>query len=544
MYTYLETINFRPEEVLVYLRKSRTDDPTLTVEEVLAKHETILDEWSEKNLGGKVPETNKFREVVSGETIADRPEMQRILKLIESPRIKAVLTVEVQRISRGDLEDAGHIIKLLRYTNTIVITPQKIYDITNEYDREFFERELKRGNEFLEYQKKIMKRGTLLSVSQGNYVGNAAPYGWDKAWVMEGKRRCPTLRPNEEQAKVVCMAYELFCNKDMSVYGICDHFDKIGIRAPKGEHWSPSSLREILGNPVHMGKIRWNRRKTVTVVENGELTKTRPRSKNGECLIYDGKHQPIISEEMFNIAQEKLKQNSGRTKRSNKIRNPLASLIYCQCGTAMTLRTHTLPDGSQRYSPRLVCNNMKHCHTGSCTYEELLKLVRNDIQREINDFEIMTKNEPSNAVGIQEKAIKNLEKKLSELEAREIAQWEAQTDPDPNQRMPAEIFTKLNEKLRKEKAETIEALRNARNTIPSIERRRQALIRFRKALRVLDNKNATAEEKNRLLKNCIIKIRYEREAPKRIGKSDGQTENIRGAHWTNPPINIEITFNI
>ena len=182
MYTYLETINFRPEEVLVYLRKSRTDDPTLTVEEVLAKHETILDEWSEKNLGGKVPETNKFREVVSGETIADRPEMQRILKLIESPRIKAVLTVEVQRISRGDLEDAGHIIKLLRYTNTIVITPQKIYDITNEYDREFFERELKRGNEFLEYQKKIMKRGTLLSVSQGNYVGNAAPYGWDKAW--------------------------------------------------------------------------------------------------------------------------------------------------------------------------------------------------------------------------------------------------------------------------------------------------------------------------------------------------------------------------
>ena len=70
------------------------------------------------------------------------------------------------------------------------------------------------------------------------------------------------------------------------------------------------------------------------------------------------------------------------------------------------------------------------------------------------------------------------------------------------------------------------------------------MIRFRKARRVLDNKNATAEEKNRLLKNCIIKIRYEREAPKRIGKSDGQTENIRGAHWTNPPINIEITFNI
>ena len=119
-------INFRPEEVLVYLRKSRSDDPLLSVEEVLAKHETILDEWCERYLGGKVPEENKFREVVSGETIADRPEMCALLRKIESPKFKATLAVEVQRWSRGDLEDAGRLIKLLRHTNTLAITQTRV----------------------------------------------------------------------------------------------------------------------------------------------------------------------------------------------------------------------------------------------------------------------------------------------------------------------------------------------------------------------------------------------------------------------------------
>ena len=120
---YIEELNLKPEEIYDYLRKSRADDPTLTVEEVLARHEAILDEWAEKNLGAPIPEENKLREVVSGETIADRPQMQKLLKMIESPKVKAILTVEVQRLSRGDLEDCGRLIKLLRFTNTLVITP-------------------------------------------------------------------------------------------------------------------------------------------------------------------------------------------------------------------------------------------------------------------------------------------------------------------------------------------------------------------------------------------------------------------------------------
>ena len=139
--------DLRPDQILIYLRKSRTDDPAWTGSETVAKHETMLDDWCRRNLGELVPECNRFREIVSGETISARPEVQKVLRLIEQPQFRAVLIVEPQRLSRGDLEDIGRLTKLLRYTQTIVITLQFIYDLTDERDREYFERELMRGSE-------------------------------------------------------------------------------------------------------------------------------------------------------------------------------------------------------------------------------------------------------------------------------------------------------------------------------------------------------------------------------------------------------------
>lgn len=154
MFSYRNFKDFlNPEEILLYLRKSRADDPLLSVEEVLSKHEALLDEWAEKNLSAPIPAENRFKEVVSGESIADRPEFQKVLKLLESPKIKAVLVVEISRLGRPDTEEIGRITKIFRYTGCLVITPMMTFDITNEYERDMFERELKRGNEYLEYTK-------------------------------------------------------------------------------------------------------------------------------------------------------------------------------------------------------------------------------------------------------------------------------------------------------------------------------------------------------------------------------------------------------
>ena len=59
----------------MYLRKSRADGEHETIEEILARHEKILQEYAEKNIGKAVPEEDIFREIVSGETIKDRPLM-------------------------------------------------------------------------------------------------------------------------------------------------------------------------------------------------------------------------------------------------------------------------------------------------------------------------------------------------------------------------------------------------------------------------------------------------------------------------------------
>ncbi len=534
-YNHIE--NLKPHEVLAYFRKSRTDDPTLSVEEVLAKHETILDEWAEKNLGAIIPEENKYREVISGETIADRPEVQKVLKLIESPKIKAILIVEVQRLSRGDLEDAGRLIKLIRYTNTLVITPMKTFDLIDEYDRDMFERELKRGNEFLEYQKKIMNRGRLLSVSQGNYISSIPPYGYDKVFIQEGKRSCPTLAINEEEANVVRMIFDMYVNQNAGYHVISNRLNELRITPPRGKLWSSASINEMLTNIHYIGKIKWNWRKTVVVVEDGEVKKTTPKSKMGDYLIYDGKHPAIISEELFKMAQEK-RGRSHRTKPDFTVKNPLAGLIYCKCGHAMIYRTYKTKAGVEKSPPRLLCTKQHQCNTGSCLHSEMMDFVISLLKRKIAEFEIEVKNNNDNSVKLHEKLIKDLEKKLENIQAKELSQWEAQSDPDPAKRMPQHIFQMLNAKLLKEREETEQALRDAYDTMPTKTNYREKLVTFQKALNALLDDTKSALEKNQLLKACIYKIEYHRERPMPLGGVGNQHK------YTNPPMEIDVTLMV
>lgn len=547
-------INFRPEEVLVYLRKSRSDDPLLTVEEVLAKHEAILDEWCERYLGGRVPEENKFREVVSGETIADRPEMCAMLRKIESPKYKATLAVEVQRWSRGDLEDAGRLIKLLRHTNTLAITQTRVYDLRDEYDRESFERELKRGNEFLEYQKKIMGRGRLLSVQQGNYIGTVAPYGYDKHTEYEGRKKCPTLKPNPEEADVVRMIFDMYVNQDLGRVTIAKRLNELGVKPRKAKLWAQDAIKGILENEHYIGKVRWNWRKTISIVEEGEIRKTRPKTEVGEYLVYEGRHEAIISEELFTAARAKQGRNH-RAKSTTKVRNPLAGLVFCQCGRAMSYRTY-LKDGVERAPARLLCDNQSYCKTSSCLYSDLLERVVEVLEQCIQDFEVRIQNNDGDSLKLHQNLIKRLEAKKIELEKKEIAQWEAQTDPDPDKRMPQHVFKMLNDKLLKEKEEVNRALCQAYESMPNPVDYEEKMLRFKDALETLKDPNASAQQKNKLLKACIDRIDYKRERAVRIASKqeryyDPVQKKTRyrsplgtGGNWTNPPIELDVKLRL
>lgn len=544
---------FKPEEILLYLRKSRSDDPQFSIEEVLQKHETILNEWIANNLEGVIPEENRYREVVSGESIEDRIEFQKLLKRVESPKIKAVLVVELQRLGRPDLEEIGRITKIFRYTGITVITPMKAYNLQDEYDRDYFERELKRGNEYLEYQKKIMARGRLLSVSQGNYIGSVPPYGYNKIWITEDKKKYPTLEENKEQADIVRLIFDMYVNEGKGVHLITKHLDSLHVPAPKGKNWSPHALKDMLQNVHYIGKVKWNWRKTVTVIEDGEVRKTHPKSKMGDYLIYDGKHPAIISEELFYAAQEKIGKNH-RAKPTTKIRNPLAGILYCQCGRAMSLRTYK-KDGVEKSPARLLCDDQVHCGTGSCLYDEIIDRVCDIMEQCIRDFEVKMRDNNADTVKLHNNIIKNLEKKLADLEEKEVLQWDAQYDPNPNKRIPPDVFPKLREKLLREKEEIRQALIQARESMPEPINYEKEIYKFKDALNALKDDTFSAEDKNTLLKACIERIDYSREKPERISskkeyyydpvekKTKSKSPLTTGGNWTTPPIAIDVKLN-
>ena len=392
-----------------------------------------------------------------------------------------------------------------------------------------------------------MNRGRLQSVSEGNYLGTYPPYGFNKIKVKDGKKECPTLEENKEQADVVRLIFDLYVNKDMGRTRICHYLDEMKIKPPRGEYWSPPAMKDMLENVHYIGKVKWNWRKTLNIVEEGEIRETRPKSKIGEFLIYEGKHKGIISEELFNAAQEKQGRNH-RAKPTTKVRNPLAGLLYCHCGRAMSLRFYPKPGGGDRLAPRLSCEGQTHCNTGSCRFEDIISRVVEVLEQCIEDFEIRLNNDTGDSAKLHAKLIKNLEQKMKDLQAKELSQWEAQSDPDPAKRMPQEIFQQLNAKLLKEKEEVQQALCKAYESMPDPVDYEERLHRFKDALEALKDPEAEPIKQNRLLKDCIDRIEYKRDKPERIKREPGEKKGTRfktaGGRWTEPPIELDIKLKV
>lgn len=508
---YKEYPTFFWYEVYKYGRKSRLDDPYLSVEEVLEKHDRMLNEYAEKYLGGPIPPKQSFQEVGSGESLKDRPEITKLLKIIERPEVKAILVIDVQRLSRGDLEDAGRLIRLLRYTNTYVITPTKIYDLRDEYDRDAFERELKRGNEYLEYFKKISLRGKLDSVRAGNYISAVAPYGFDRITVTDGKKTYYTLKERKDQADIVRLVFQWYCNEDIGVTAICRRLEELGAKTKTGGSiWRAPVIFNMLENVHYIGCVRWNWRKTIKIIEDQELKKLRPKAKVNEYLIFEGKHDGIISEEIFYKARE-IKGNRHRTKLNTTLKNPLSGIMFCKvCGAKIGYNTY-VNHGVEYAKPKLRCNNQVHCKNGSVPFDEVIDYLRNTLKDCIDDFKIMIKNDQDDSIKLHKDLVVELRNKLKALEEKEEAQWEAQFDK--KNPMPPHIFQKLNEKVIKEKEDVKRALEKAEDSVPKNINYKDRIVKFTDALKALNDKTLSAEIKNQYLKDIIDRIDFDRLPP-------------------------------
>lgn len=525
--TYYNVLAYCPEEILVYLRKSRSDDPSLTVEEVLQRHEGILRAWMDSNLPYPIPEENIFREIVSGESLENRPEMQKILRMIESPQYKAILVVEAQRLSRGDMEDCGRLINLLRYSNTKVITEHRTFDLSNEYDREAFKRELERGNDYLEYSKKILGRGRIESVKSGNYLGSVAPYGYRKITIMDGKKKCPTLEPDENEAPVVRMIFDMFGNQGLTIDKIATRLNKMGIIPRNKKLFSRTTVRDILENPHYIGKVRWNWRKTTHFVQDSEVVTK--RLTNPDCDLYEGKHEALIDEYLFNRCQDRI-GNTPKVNPFTELRNPLASILHCgQCGKVMTIGY----DGRGRL--RYKCKNGKQCNTGSISAQLVINAVCDELEKQITDFEARLDEGVIDEQKRKEQEVRILESRIKALEAKEVSLWERYAEEG----MPKDIFNRLREKTVNEKEQITEELKSAReNTKVSINYE-DRVVTFREALESLRNPDAPAEQQNNLIKACVSRIDYFRESAVKVQNGEN---TVKG--WVKSEFELEIEMKI
>lgn len=550
---YQEGINMYKEypifynwETLEYDRKSRFDDPYLSVEEVLEKHERMIEEYAKRYLSGPIPPENKFKEVGSGESIDDRPEMLRLLKAIESPKIKAIIVVDVQRLSRGDLEDAGRLIKLLRYTNTFVITPGKIYDLRDEYDRDAFERELKRGNEYLEYFKKISLRGKLDSVREGNYIGSVPPYGFNRIVKENGKKVCHTLEERKDQADIVRLIFQWYCNEDIGTTAIGRRLEAMEVKTPGGcKIWRSPMIFSILENVHYIGCVRWNWRKTIKIIQDQEIKKLRPKAKVGEYLVFNGKHEGIVSEELFNRAKE-IKGRRHRARMDTTLKNPLSGILICKnCGAKMGYNTYR-NKGVEYAKPKVTCHNQVHCKNGSAVYEEVLERICDSMKDIIEDFDVRVESQQDDSIKLHRNLVAQLEKKLEDLEIKEKLQWEAKHHPDPDERMPSHIFKDLNSKLLKEKEEINEALCEAKESIPEPVDYKELSVKFTETLNMLKDPTIDASIKNMHLKDIIEKIEYYRPPNVKVTNANkeqlGYTKIGRKNMFHSEPFEISITI--
>ena len=524
---YKGILKFNPTEILVYLRKSRSDDPLLTVEEVLSRHMAILKEWVERNLDAPIPEENIYREVVSGETIQSRPQFKNVLKRIESPKIKAILIVECERLGRPDLEEIGKISKLFRYTNTCIITPQRTFDLHDEWDREAFEREMMRGADYLNYTKKVLGRGKEISLRSGWFINAVIPYGYEREWVREGNRERPTLAIVEEEAKVVRMVFDWYATEGIGATKICQRLNAMGIPARKGGLWKKSTIVKMLKNEHYLGKVVIKKHIKVNSVLDQEIVTH--KKFNEEYEIVDGKHPPIIDEDLFNRANNKIRKHIS-VKPNETLQNPFASILRCECGKVMFRKKN-------RNTFRYHCDEQTYCGNASVSEKELVDAVITHLKQNLQNLSAQIPNDDGNKKEKHTEYVSLLESRYVEIEKKEISLWDKYSE----EKMPKQIFDKLMAKCIEEKQNLEDALEKAYNDAPEHIDYNGAIATLHKAIEMLGDDSVPASAKNKVLLSVVDKIVYHRDKPTRMTEEEAKEKGVKTTNgWYSPDFTLDI----
>ena len=457
-------------DVAIYLRKSREDDELK--EETLARHESMLLEYCKRN---NLNIVKIYKEVVSGESIANRPEMQKLLDDVNNGLYAGVVCTEIERLSRGNQLDQCEILEVFKASNTKIYTLSKVYDLSkDEVDEEFFEFALFMSRREYKMINRRLQRGRNQSRQEGYYIGSILPFGFDK---IRGERGY-ILVPNDN-AKVVEFIFNQYLD-GVNVATITNYLNNNGIK-PQNHNkiWTPPTVRNVLKNKLYIGMINTNNRDSYV----------------------KGKHEPIIDELTFNRVQEKLAKTPKVTNR-RKLANPLAGLVYCsECGRTMIRKINALK------FEYITCPSLK-CNTRSLKLETLESIILNELKKELKDFNYFLDNYGEKIKTEKEKVAVELGLLETEL-GKKLGMIETACEMLESGIYTKELFTRrisvlesdikaIRENIGKIKNAPLEDDTRAYKAIPILEK-------------VLDKYNdLDAKEKNLLLKSIVERIEFTR----------------------------------
>lgn len=221
-------------------------------------------------------------------------------------------------------------------------------------------------------------------------------------------------------------------------------------------------------------------------------------------MLYDGKHMKdaLVDEETFREVQKKFYKD--RTRSGLKLRNPLASLVFCKkCGKSM----HYQPYGKDRHDRIVHKNNTSGCKVKSVIASDMIAAVTHALKNYIEDFEIKVDNSSDQDENIIEQQIEELEKEIRRIEKKKAKLFDSWEDGDITNNEFVERKTIHNTKIEALEKQ-IEELEFA---IPEKVEYEEKLLLLSDAFIAIRDDEIDAATKNEFLKRIISRIEFSRE---------------------------------
>lgn len=513
------------DEYAIYLRKSRAD---LEAEahgegETLARHEAALTRLAAQR-GLSVVRT--YREIVSGDTISARPEMQNLLSAVRTGIYAGVIVMEVERLARGNTKDQGIVAEAFALTGTKIITPGKIYDPTNEYDMEYFEFGLFMARREYKTIVRRMQAGRAASAREGLFPGGTAPFGYRKV-KLQGRKGF-TLEHDEREAPIVRLIGDLYAydmkdgsGRTVSMGGtrIARYLNGLGHTTRSGRPWTASSVREVLTNDANYGRVRWQHRKEVKRLDaDGNIVVSRPVNRE-EAIVARAIFEPLFSEEVQRLIEQKLgSRDKMPTPWGKETQNPLVGLVVCGFCDHKMLR---LP--SPRIPPALICTTIDCPCVSSYVHlveKRILTLLQAWLfQHEVQIHSPHKRKDACGRIRALDAAAASLEKELGTLRQQHSRLQDLLEQGVYDAETYFNRAHQLSERRKAKKEELSRVQSEIRELRLQAEQEENFVPRVRNVLELYGCAETPAD-KNRLLKSILAKVVYSRSEGGRWAPSD------------------------